>query len=107
MLNCFDYKANMPLGKTYPEVDGWSCRSPADSQNVLNACKRHIKGPTVNQCIVSADTKEFRCYDKATEKANVIAIEKTENYVCMSPADDKQMLEYCKTAAANQSGKHQ
>lgn len=96
-LHCYDYRTQTPHDRSWLEVDGWACLSPVDFQNVLNACKRAINGPQVNSCIISYSTLDLSCYNQASHTVNRVLFADSENYVCISPLDDKTMLDYCKT----------
>lgn len=53
-------------------------------------------GPAIKVCLSSPKTDEFRCYDSQSSATSAIDFANTENYVCVSPQDEKILLDYCK-----------
>lgn len=53
-------------------------------------------GPKVKVCILSPEEQLLRCYDARTDAPSQIKLAESENYVCLSPADFKTLLEYYK-----------
>lgn len=94
---CYDYEKKVSSQKTFIDMEGMICLSPVDFSNELDACKRKMPGPLVNACVVSILSQGFRCFDQVSQKPNVIPWEDTENYGCVSPQDQEQLLKYCKT----------
>ncbi len=59
----------------------------------LSAC---ADGPKIEVCISDPVNDEFSCYNAITNESRRINFTETENYVCVSPADELTLLNYCK-----------
>lgn len=53
-------------------------------------------GPKIKVCLSSPEDNTFVCYDAQTEQHTVINFADTENFICISPEDEKTLLNYCK-----------
>lgn len=53
-------------------------------------------GPKVTICVSDPSQKGFQCFDQRTNKSFFLVYDKSENYIAMSPADTKTVLNYCK-----------
>ncbi len=53
-------------------------------------------GPNIEVCISSPKEGFFRCYNSITQKMRFMNFTDTENYICVSPTDEKTLLDYCK-----------
>lgn len=98
LLRCFSFETGKNLIKRAPHAENMVCVHPFDSEAFQVACARKVVPPLMNECIFGASNEDFlfHCFNAATQTPNLIPYDKTENYVCLSPGDAKQVKDYCR-----------
>jgi hypothetical protein len=96
--HCYDYDKGKNLLIQADKMENYVCLSPLDKKSATEACKRSLPAPAVNACVFGAPNENylFHCFDQVKAESNLIEYAFTENYLCVSPFDYKQLKEYCK-----------
>jgi hypothetical protein len=88
------------------QLDNYPCVSPRDRAKILEACKLNLKGKTsrgaaVTYCVIDCKDPAKRCEGQCSDGENGVSwpIVLMNNYTCLSPRENADLLKYCKISA--------
>lgn len=88
------------------QLDNYPCVSPRDRAKILEACKLNLQGKTsrgasVTYCVIDCKNPKERCLGQCSDGDFEVSwpVSKMDNYTCLSPRENAQLLKYCKISA--------